>query len=112
LLIWAALDRVKLNPYHPLLVFGRVPLFYFIGHLFLIHSLTYVFALLRYGTAGFLKNPLPTLGGSRALYPPGFGYSLGAVYGIWFLVVALMYLPCLYFARLKERRRDWWLSYL
>jgi hypothetical protein len=112
MIIWAYFARVQFSRYNPLIVFGRVPLFYFVVHLFVIHALTFLFALVRYGTAGFLKNPLPSLGGSADLYPAGFGYDLVAVYAVWFLVVALMYLPCLYFAKLKDRRRDWWLSYL
>jgi hypothetical protein len=112
MLVWRWLDGVRLGRSNPLIVFGRVPLFYFIVHLFLIHGLTVVLALARYGTAGFLRNPLPSMGGSAELYPPGFGYSLPVVYLLWILVVVLMYPPCAYFARLKERRRDWWLSYL
>jgi uncharacterized membrane protein len=112
MLIWAWLDRMRLSRYNPLVVFGRVPLFYFIGHLFVIHGLTYVFALSRYGTAAFLSNPLPSLGGSAAMYPPGFGYDLPVVYLVWILVVALMYLPCVLFARLKEKRTYWWLQYV
>jgi uncharacterized membrane protein len=112
MLVWRWLDGVRLGRSNPLIVFGRVPLFYFIVHLFLIHALTVVLALARYGAAGFLRNPLPSMGGSAELYPPGFGYSLPVVYLLWILVVVLMYVPCAYFSRLKERRRDWWLSYL
>jgi uncharacterized membrane protein len=111
MLIWAWLDRVLLRKSNPLLVFGRVPLFYFIVHLYVIHALAYLFALVRYGSVEFLKNPLPSLGGPAAPYPPGFGYDLPVVYVVWILVVALMSAPCRHFARLKERRREWWLSY-
>lgn len=112
MLIWAWFERQDFGKYNPLIVFGRVPLFYFLLHLFVIHALTFVFAMARYGTMHFLWNPLPSLGGSAALYPTGFGYDLPYVYMVWLLVVALMYLPCLYFAKLKERRKDWWLSYI
>jgi len=97
---------------NPLIVFGRVPMFYFLGHIFLIHALTIPFALLRYGHADFLFNALPSAGGPARLYPPGYGYSLWVVYCIWVLVVFLMYPVCRWFAGLKERRNDWWLSYL
>jgi len=33
-------------------------------------------------------------------------------YAIWIGIVIAMYPLCLWFARLKERRRDWWLSYV
>jgi uncharacterized membrane protein len=112
LLLLALFDRIDWKPSNPLIVFGRVPMFYFLAHFLAIHLLTIPFALVRYGRAGFLRNPLPSIGGRADLYPPGFGYSLGVVYAVWIAVVILMYPICLWFARLKERRRDWWLSYL
>jgi hypothetical protein len=45
------------------------------------------------------------------LYPPDYGISLPGVYFVWLIAVALLYLPCRWFARLKQRRRDAWLSY-
>jgi uncharacterized membrane protein len=110
LLSW--FDRLRFSPNNPLIVFGRTPLFYFIVHLFVIHGLAVLFALIRYGHAGFMLTPLPSMGGSLKIYPPDFGFSLAVVYVVWFAVVALMYPACLWFARLKARRGDWWLSYL
>jgi uncharacterized membrane protein len=112
LLLTAGLDRLTLTKTNPLLVFGRVPLFYFLVHFFLIHLLTIPFALVRYGHAAFLLNPLPSVGGQAKLYPPDFGYSLAVVYAVWIGVVTLLYPLCLWFSRVKERRDDWWLSYL
>jgi uncharacterized membrane protein len=117
LLILAWFDRLdqtttQLSPSNPLIVFGRVPLFYFLIHFLLIHLLTIPAALLRYGKIGFLKNTLPSLGGSSDLYPPDYGYGLAVVYGVWILIVLVMYPLCLWFSRLKARRRDWWLSYI
>jgi uncharacterized membrane protein len=116
-LILAWFDRLDLSSSsrsdcNPLLVFGRVPLFYFLVHFLLIHALTIPFAYLRYGKIAFLLNTLPSLGGSREAYPLDFGYGLGVVYGVWFLVLVIMYPLCLWFSRLKEHRRDWWLSYI
>jgi uncharacterized membrane protein len=112
LLLLAWLDRRKWAPANPLIVFGRVPLFYFLLHLLVIHLLTIPLAFLRYGTVTFLLSPLPSMGGASKLYPPDFGYELWVVYVVWIVVVAMLYPLCLWFARLKERRRDWWLSYL
>jgi hypothetical protein len=85
---------------------------YFIVHLYVIHGLMVVFTLARYGTVAFLKNPLPSLGGSAASYPPGFGWDLRVVYLLWVFVCGLVYPVCLFMARLKDRRRGWWLSYI
>jgi hypothetical protein len=89
-----------------------VPLFYFLGHFFLAHLLTIPLALVTYGRAAFLINPAPSMGGSMKLFPEHYGYPLWVVYAMWLAVVAMMYPACLWFARLKERNRVWWLSYL
>jgi len=107
-LLLAWLDGRKLSPKNPLLVFGRVPLFYFLVHLFVIHALVVPFALLRYRQAGFVFGPGP----SPSTYPAGYGYSLGTVYAVWLGVVVLLYPACRWFGRLKSRRSDGWLAYL
>ncbi len=112
LLLMAWLDRHEFTKINPLIVFGRVPLFYFLAHFYILHALTFPFALIRYGQAAFLLNPAPSMGGPANLFPPGYGYPLWVVYAVWVSVVVLLYPICLWFARLKERRSDWWLSYL
>ncbi len=105
IVLLAALDKRKLPPNHPLLIFGRAPLFYFLVHLHVIHLLTVLLAFFRYGK-WVPVNPLVKV------FPPGYGYELWAVYLIWMGVVVLLYPLCLWFSRLKARRRDWWLGYL
>ena len=43
--------------------------------------------------------------------PAGYGHGLPMVYTVWLLAIALLYLPCAWFANVKQRRRSWWLSY-
>jgi uncharacterized membrane protein len=112
LLLLAWLDGMRFSRTNPLVVFGRVPLFYFILHMALAHVLTIPAGLVKYGRIGFLLAPVPSIGGSAKLYPENYGYPLWLVYIMWILVVALMYPLCLWFSRVKERRSDWWLSYL
>ncbi len=97
---------------HPLLVVGRVPLFFFLLHFFVAHLVAFPFAFLRYGEVAFLLKPMPSMGGALDSYPAGFGYSLPSVYVIWLLVLALSYPLCRWFAGVKNRRSDWWLGYL
>lgn len=111
-LLLAWFDRMPFSRNHPLIVFGRVPFFYFVVHFYLIHLLTFPAALLHYGRAAFLLNPLPSIGGPAELYPPNYGYGLGTTYAMWITAVVLMYPVCRWFADLKSRRKDWWLSYL
>ncbi|MGZ7091233.1 MAG: DUF1624 domain-containing protein [Candidatus Angelobacter sp.] len=114
LLVLAWFDRRTFKPANPLVVLGRVPMFYFILHFYLIHALTVLAAWLRYGSSvgRFMFNPLPSMGGPEKLFPPNFGYSLWTVYAVWLLVVVLLYPLCRWFANVKATRRDWWLSYL
>ena len=114
LLMLAYLDRRTFKAGNPLIVFGRVPMFYFILHFYLIHALVVLAASLRYGRAAsaFIFNLLPSMGGPAPLFPANFGYPLWVVYGVWILTVVLLYPVCLWFARVKATRGDWWLSYL
>ena len=107
------LDRCKFSANNPVIVFGRVPFFFFLFHLTLAHIFAVVLPALRYGPHRYLLLPPPSLGGPREIFPPDFGFSLPVVYLIWLAVVAISYPVCLWYARLKQRRRDlWWLSYL
>jgi uncharacterized membrane protein len=114
LLVLAFLDPLRFKPDNPLIVFGRVPMFYFVLHFYLIHTLAVLAAFLRYGRSAtaFMFDLLPSMGGSPQLFPAHFGYSLWVVYGVWLLTVVLLYPVCRWFARVKATRSDWWLSYL
>lgn len=106
LLLLAWFNRMQFKPRNPLLVFGRVPLFYFLAHLYLAHVLVMLLAMARYGISAWNVNPI------LREVPAGYGYSLGTVYVIWIAVVAMLYPACVWFAGVKQRRQDWWLSYL
>jgi uncharacterized membrane protein len=104
------LDRAKAESglSRVFLVYGRVPLFFYVLHLYLIHTMAILVALAShqpvwYGpiVAGVSPKPL------------GYGHGLPFIYAMWILAVAILYLPCLWFMELKRRHRDWaWLSYL
>ncbi len=108
------LDRANLSRSNPLIVFGRVPLFYFIVHFIAAHAAIVVLALATYGTAafGFIFQPVPSMGGPAKSFPPNFGYDLWVAYVAWIAVVIALYPLCAWFARVKERNAEWWLSYL
>jgi uncharacterized membrane protein len=112
LVLLAVTDRLRVGERNPLLVFGRVPLFYFIVHIPLIHAIAIALTWVRYGAAPFLFTPPPTLGTPRAVFPPDYGWDLWVVYVVWAGVVLALYPVCLWYMRLKARRRDWWVSYL
>jgi uncharacterized membrane protein len=86
---------------------GRVPFFYYVLHILLIHSLALIVGVATGFPLQALLNP-PFFG-----YGGGWGTGLVNVYLIWLFVVLLLYLPCRWFAGVKARRRDlWWLGYL
>ncbi|MEO8360030.1 MAG: heparan-alpha-glucosaminide N-acetyltransferase domain-containing protein [Vicinamibacteria bacterium] len=112
LLLLAWFDHRDLPRNHPLVIIGRVPLFFFLLHFLLAHLLWFPLAFALYGDVAFLLGPMPSMGGAADTYPAGFGLSLGAVYAVWLTVLALSYPLCRWFAGVKERQTDWWLSYL
>jgi uncharacterized membrane protein len=93
------------------LVIGKVPLFYFMLHFLLIHLLAVATCYLRYGSAHWMFES-PDLGNYPFTPPPGWGFALPLVYAAWIAVVLACYPFCAWFAALKARRRDAWLSYL
>jgi uncharacterized membrane protein len=90
-----------------LVTIGRVPLMYYVAHLFLIHALAIVFAQVFYGDGSWLIG-----GNSFMRKPPGYGVGLPATYALWLAVVMMLFPLCRWFADVKQRRSDWWLSYL
>lgn len=95
----------------PISVIGRVPLFYFVLHVPLIHLLAVIACWFRYGTVHWMfESPRPDL--YPVTQPPGWPLPLPAIYAIWILVIGILWPVCRWYASLKQRRRDWWLSYV
>ncbi|HEY7841203.1 MAG TPA: heparan-alpha-glucosaminide N-acetyltransferase domain-containing protein [Gammaproteobacteria bacterium] len=88
-----------------LVLIGRVPFFFYVAHLYVIHALGIAVGLWQ----GF---PVEKIAVIFFWLPEGFGVSLGFVYLFWAAVVLALYPACRWFAGVKARRRDWWLSYL
>ena len=110
LMLMAALDRGKLGRLaQPIITFGRVPMFFYLVHFPLIHLLAIIYSLAKYQTAPWLFTA-PLAWDAKA-YPADFGFGITGVWCVWLLVVLLMYPLCVWFAQLKQRRRDAWLSY-
>jgi uncharacterized membrane protein len=90
--------------------FGRVPLFYYLLHIPLIHGLAVAIDYARYGYSPYWgEAPWPL---RRAALPPDYGFDLPIVYLVWSGVVLLLFPLCWWFAGVKARRREGWLSYL
>jgi uncharacterized membrane protein len=109
LFLWAV-DGGTPQLLRPALVLGKVPMFYYLLHFPLIHLLAVGVCYARYGQAHWMFES-PTITQFPVTQPPGWGYPLPVVYLIWFSVVLALYPLCRWFAGLKQRRHDPWLSY-
>ena len=95
---------------NPLVTFGRVPFFFYILHIYLIHALA--LAALEFSGWDWREYILSAeafLSGRL----DGFGFGLGSVYAVWAAVVVLLYPLCRGYQKLRENHPEWgWLSYL
>ena len=114
LIVLSLFDRLTFVRSNPLIVFGRVPLFYFVLHFFAAHLAAVALAVASYGTRAmeFMWQPVPSMGGPAKAFPPDFGYPLWAAYAVWITIVVALYPLCRWFAGVKERNQSRWLSYL
>jgi uncharacterized membrane protein len=94
----------------PALTIGKVPMFYDLLHIPLIHLLAIIVCYARYGQVHWMFES-PQLSQFPITPPPGWGFSLPVVYLVWAFVVLALYPLCCWFAALKQRRSDRWLSY-
>ena len=91
-----------------LITFGRVPLFFYILQWMYSHGAAYLLSLAA-GKPTWIYFRLPGPGPDA---PPNVGFNLWVVYAVWLAGVLLLYPVCKWYAGIKARRSDWWLSYL
>jgi uncharacterized membrane protein len=92
-----------------LLAYGRTPLFTYVLHIYVVHGASLVAAMLAGYPASYHAN---FLADPFRLFKAGFGFNLLAVYVAWLVILVALYPASRWFAALKRRRREWWLSYL
>jgi len=93
MLLIAAFEHVKNRVTDIFLVYGRVPLFYYILHLYLLRLLCIIPFII------YNKKQ-------------GYSFPLWSVYVAWLLVVFILYFPCRWFMKYKQTHKQWWLSYI
>jgi uncharacterized membrane protein len=91
-----------------LVTFGRVPLFFYLWQWVLTHIAAIVVNIIAGTSFAYLLVMPPAFFNP----PPGTGFRLWVVYLCWVVIIAIEYPLCRWFAGVKQRRRDWWLSYL
>ena len=105
-----ALDRAHGMVARWLTVFGRVPFFYYVIHIPLIHVLALIVSVVRTGGIDpwlFADHPMGT-----PPAPEGYVWSLALLYAVWAAAIVLLYFACRWFGGVKSRRTDWWIRYI
>lgn len=93
-----------------LTTFGRVPFFFYVLHIPLIHSLALIVSKIRLGYISpwlFANHPM-----GNPEPPEGYTWGLPLLYAVWATTIVILYFACRWFANLKSSRNDWWLKYL
>jgi uncharacterized membrane protein len=108
LIALALLENTNGNFKNLLIVYGKVPFFYYVCHFYLIRIVNIIF----FYAIGYSQEHINEPGNIFLFRPASFGYNLGIVYLIWFCIIALLYFPCKWFMKYKATHSNWWLSYL
>ena len=110
LLFLSLIEPVQNRLPKPVIVFGRVPFFFYVLHLYVIHALAMLLLVLEGRDGGEYIFSAKNLTSGRL---SDFGLSLPAVYLIWVAVIALLYPLCLRYQRYRQKHSEkWWLGYL
>ncbi len=111
LLLLPFLEKMNNRFTKRIIVFGRVPLFYYILHLYLIH---FICAISFFARGHSMQDAIGGLNNHPFMFlVPGEGFGLAIVYLIWIGVVVLLYPLCKWYDRYKTNHKEkWWLSYL
>jgi len=103
-------DKLRGAPAKVLETFGRVPFFYYLLHIPLIHVAACVVSLMRTGAVNpwlFTNHPM-----NPGELPPDYRWSLALLYLVFVICVAILYFPCRWYARVRATKRNALLSYL
>ncbi|MES2329248.1 MAG: heparan-alpha-glucosaminide N-acetyltransferase domain-containing protein [Bacteroidota bacterium] len=106
LIALAWIEKIKAKWTNVIVIYGRVPMFYYLLHFFVIHFLCMI---VFFATGHTMEQ---AAGGMMMFRPNEFGFSLGVVYLIWIAIVAGLYPLCRWYSRYKASHTHWWLSYL
>jgi len=111
LLFLAYTEHLKGALVRVITVYGRVPMFYYLIHIYIIHLIALFASVFIPGQnwrLWILDEPIWFTTGLK-----GYGFSLPVCYLIWIAVVVAVYPLCKVYDRYKQSHKEkWWLSYL
>lgn len=91
------------------MVYGKVPLFYFVAHFYLVHSITLAMLFFQGFHWSQLEFATGTFGRPKDIES---GLPLWEIYVVWIGVVITLYRPCKWFGYYKATHKKWWLNYI
>lgn len=110
LIFLALVEYARLRETNPLVTFGKVPFFFYVIHIYLIHAL----AMLALVFTGWdWREYILSVARFQSAHLIDFGFGLEVVYAIWVIVVLMLYPLCRWYQKVRENNPGkWWLSYL
>ncbi|HEX5837564.1 MAG TPA: heparan-alpha-glucosaminide N-acetyltransferase domain-containing protein [Anaerolineales bacterium] len=110
LVLLALAEAARIRAANPFVVFGRVPFFFYILHIYIIHALAlFVLDFTGWEWREYILTAENFLSGRLE----AFGFGLGAVYAVWAAVVLALYPLCRGYQKVRESHPEWWwLGYL
>ena len=110
LIFLAATEKVTNAWAKYVITFGRVPMFYYLAHILLIH----IFAIVAALATGYPSMIILNNGVNDTATLKGYGFDLTVVYVVWIGLIFLLYPLCKWFNNYKTNYQSgyWWLSYL
>ncbi len=108
MLFLAVTENWRSNIAQVIITYGRVPFFYYLVHIYLLHSIAYILFL----TSGHHLSEIIVQNNFGSELPSGFGVHLWQTYLLWIGAVVLLYFPCRWYNNYKSTHTNWWLSYL
>jgi uncharacterized membrane protein len=108
ILLLAFIENIQNGFTRVMNIYGRVPMFYYILHFYIIHILI----VIQFYVEGHKANEIDGPGSFFFFKPPSLGLPLAGVYAVWLFVVIVLYPLCKKYDRYKSTHQKWWLSYL
>jgi uncharacterized membrane protein len=108
LVFLSSIEKVSNKLSNKIAVFGKVPFFYYIAHLLVIHLTAFILFFIMGGT----WEQLEATGFNNSNLPPDFGFTLGVTYIVWIAIINILYFPCRWYNNYKSTHHYKWLRYL
>ncbi len=108
LIVLAYLEKIRNRFTSIMNVYGRVPMFYYIIHFYIIHTLL----VILFFVTGHGQEDIVTPNNPFLFRPSDLGFGLPGVYMVWLSVVIVLYPICKRYDRYKSTHNKWWLKYI